>query len=214
MVKHRSQQKTRKYNQKGGSWFNFTWGNSDPNAPQRSWGDWWNSSTGSVENGLSNIVNTSSSFVSEGVSDLKGSVGSALGLGSNEPKTEVAPEPNQETVIVEQPIEKSQETVSQPVEELTIKETPKNVEISEQINGGKKKNMKGGKTLGLTYYASPVHGLKVAEPTFWLKPATQTKGGSKSHKKHNKNKKNNKKTRKNRKNNRKNQKKYSNKNKK
>jgi len=29
--------------------------------------------------------------------------------------------------------------------------------------------MKGGKGLGLTYYATPVSGLKVAEPTTFLK---------------------------------------------
>jgi hypothetical protein len=47
--------------------------------------------------------------------------------------------------------------------------------------GGKKRRrsrtMKGGKGgLGLTYYASPVSGIKVAQPTTWLNYST--KGGS------------------------------------
>jgi hypothetical protein len=47
--------------------------------------------------------------------------------------------------------------------------------------GGKKRRrsrtMKGGKGgLGLTYYASPVSGIKVAQPTTWINYST--KGGS------------------------------------
>jgi hypothetical protein len=42
--------------------------------------------------------------------------------------------------------------------------------------GGKRRRYKGGKGgLGLTYYASPVDGMKVAEPTYW----EEYKGGAK-----------------------------------
>lgn len=44
------------------------------------------------------------------------------------------------------------------------------------------KTMKGGKnSLGLTYYASPVSGLKVAQPTYWINSngtKTTSSGGS------------------------------------
>jgi hypothetical protein len=38
--------------------------------------------------------------------------------------------------------------------------------LSRKLSGGK-----GG--LGLTYYATPVSGLKVAEPTYWIKGGTK-----------------------------------------
>ena len=47
---------------------------------------------------------------------------------------------------------------------------------------GRGRTMKGGKGgLGLTYYASPVSGLKVAEPTYWINQNTNTNltGGTK-----------------------------------
>jgi len=47
------------------------------------------------------------------------------------------------------------------------------------------KNMKGGKGgLGLTYYASPVSGLQVAKPTYWINSNTNqnVKGGTRKHK--------------------------------
>ena len=50
---------------------------------------------------------------------------------------------------------------------------------------GRRRTMKGGKDgLGLTYYASPVSGLKVAEPTYWINSNTNQsiKGGSRRRK--------------------------------
>ena len=53
---------------------------------------------------------------------------------------------------------------------------------------GRGRTMKGGRKLtggkgglGLTYYASPVSGLKVAEPTYWINQNTNTNltGGTK-----------------------------------
>ena len=32
-----------------------------------------------------------------------------------------------------------------------------------------KRRMRGGNKLGLTYYATPVSGIKMAEPTYWIK---------------------------------------------
>ncbi len=54
--------------------------------------------------------------------------------------------------------------------------------VPSTVSGGKRnktrnRRMKGGKgDMGLTYYATPVSGLSVAKPTYWLK------GGSKKHK--------------------------------
>jgi hypothetical protein len=61
--------------------------------------------------------------------------------------------------------------------------------------------MKGGKDgLGLTYYASPVSGLKVAEPTYWVNSNTNQsiKGGSKSKRSDTKRRKSSRKSRKSR----------------
>ena len=65
-------------------------------------------------------------------------------------------------------------------------------EVSTGYIGGRRKRrgrtmkggriMKGGKGgLGLTYYATPVSGLNVAKPTYWIGPNTNQyiKGGSK-----------------------------------
>lgn len=45
-----------------------------------------------------------------------------------------------------------------------------------KLSGGK-----GG--LGLTYYATPVSGLKVAEPTYWIKGGTRRRRHTRRHKK-------------------------------
>jgi hypothetical protein len=49
--------------------------------------------------------------------------------------------------------------------------------------------MKGGKGgLGLTYYATPVSGLNVAKPTYWI-PNQSIKGGSRRKRKSKKSRK-------------------------
>jgi hypothetical protein len=57
--------KTLKKKMKGGAWYNpMDWFGSDPNAPKRSWSDWWNSTTSSAENSLASAQTSVSSAVS------------------------------------------------------------------------------------------------------------------------------------------------------
>ena len=82
-------------------------------------------------------------------------------------------------------------TQSAPTQSAPIQPAPVQNNAQMQTFGGKSKRrrhrrrqtMKGG--LGLTYYASPVSGLKVAEPTTWQHYANgtnqySTKGGNKT----------------------------------
>ena len=50
------------------------------------------------------------------------------------------------------------------------------------VSGGRRRrHMRGGKGgLGLTYYASPVHGANVAEPTYWIKGGSRRRKSRKA----------------------------------
>lgn len=49
---------------------------------------------------------------------------------------------------------------------------------------GSSRKLRGGKGgLGLTYYATPVSGLRVAEPTYWIKGGTKRRRHTRRHKK-------------------------------
>jgi hypothetical protein len=50
------------------------------------------------------------------------------------------------------------------------------------VSGGRRRrHMRGGKGgLGLTYYASPVEGSNVAEPTYWIRGGTRRRKSRKS----------------------------------
>jgi hypothetical protein len=44
------------------------------------------------------------------------------------------------------------------------------------------RRLRGGKGgLGLTYYATPVSGLRVAEPTYWIKGGTRRRRHTRKH---------------------------------
>jgi len=142
--------------QKGGGMFDW-FGSSDPNAPpKKSWGDWWSGTSSGLTQGVSNIGSSIGSTLNSNI-DLTGS--------------------NQ---------------TPPPITEVQSQATEENQQQNQQYNqvpiGGRRRRrgrtMKGGKGgLGLTYYASPVSGIKVAEPTTWQHYANgtnqySTKGGS------------------------------------
>lgn len=145
MKKHRI---TRRRSQKGGSWYNpFSWGKSEvPNDKKSITETVTGAATEAVNSGIS-IAETGLGKVGEGIGSAVSSVGESISslnpFSSNENKymsSSQMPSSNQ-----------SQSSV---------------------IMGGRHKrrvrSMRGGKGgLGLTYYASPVSGLKVAEPTTW-----------------------------------------------
>jgi len=159
MAKHR---RTRR-SQKGGGMFDW-FGSSDPNAPpKKSWSDWWSGTSNTANNFLGNTANDLTQSV--------GNIGSSIGLTSSNP----APQPISEVQAEVQP--------------QVIEENPQQNQVP--IGGRRRRRgrtMKGGKGgLGLTYYASPVSGLKVAQPTTWQHYANgtnqySTKGGSRRRK--------------------------------
>lgn len=159
--------RTKKRIQKGGSLFNpFTWFE----------GDTWGGLFSSAKNTTSNLLNSANSAIGTATTNITSGAENALQsatniLNTDVPLTQAAP---------------TQEAVAEPVEPALapIQEEPINQNL---IIGGKrryKKTLKGGKGLGLTYYATPVSNMKVAEPTYWEVYANGTnqyniKGGSK-----------------------------------
>lgn len=162
MTKHRQ---TRRRSQRGGFWNPFSSVPEDPNAPSM-----WSKLTGwgssavektkevgnSIDSGLGNLGTQASNAIGDGFKSINP-------IGSND----VPPAASSTTV------------------------PPGSYSTTSYNYGGRRRrrarSMKGGKGgLGLTYYASPVSGLKVAEPTtmqYYGNGVNQysVKGGSRKH---------------------------------
>lgn len=162
MTKHR---KTQRRSQKGGEWYNpvswFGTSSGDPYAQKQTWGQWFSGKSGKAEDALTTIGNN----ISSGTTNMMNSANKLL--SSNVDFTGSQQQPIQQQPIQQQP-------------------------YPNPSYGGKRRRhsrrMKGGKGgLGLTYYAAPVSGLKVAEPDSWQYYANGTnqysvKGGSRKRK--------------------------------
>ena len=165
MTKHRS---SRRRNQKGGAWYNpVSWFGSstpeDPNAPKKSVLDSVTGAASSVVSSANDLVGNAATGITSGAQSAWNSTTNML--STNVDLTSSTPTSTQPTAI--QPVEAQQ---------------PQPVSMGGR-NRRRGRTMKGGKG-GLTYYAAPVSGLKVAEPTTWLHYANgtnqySTKGGSK-----------------------------------
>lgn len=167
MTKHK---KTKRRVQKGGEWYNpASWFNTDdPNAPKQSWGDWFSGTTNSAENALGNAASSIQTKMSNALVSAKNIVNTDVSLTGSQNVSVPASNQDSQSEQSLQPLQTSQSTQS--------------------TYGGKKhrksRKMKGGKGgLGLTYYAAPVSGLKVASPNSWQFYADGTnqyslKGGS------------------------------------
>lgn len=221
MTKHR---KTRR-SQKGGDWLSpSTWfGSSDPYAPKKSL---WESVTGatsdttsSVTQGASNLANQAEGLLGSAASGITSGVGNAWEstksmlstdvdlTGSTAPMTNssyTAPMNSSATAPMNSssytaPMTNSMNSYQNPQQEQEMssyggKRRRRSMTKSKIMRGGK-----GG--LGLTYYASPVSGIKVAQPTSWQYYANGTnqysvKGGSKKRRKGRKSRKSRKSNRK------------------
>jgi len=139
MTKHK---KTRKH-QRGGDWNPMTWFNA---SPTRSWGDWFNGVSSQTKNSLSNIS-----------SGVENAISSATSFSTN---SATATAPAYVPASTQQPTY-STEYTQQPTNSAEYTQQPS--------YGGKRrrrKSLKGGTSVA--YYASPVHNMKVAEPTSWL----------------------------------------------
>jgi hypothetical protein len=159
---------TRRKSQKGGAWYNPTsWFQpSDPYAPKRSWGDYLSGTTNNIENSLSNL----STNIVDKTKSLGNSISSSISPSS---ETSVQPTP----VQTQQPVETIQEQ-----NQLQPMTAGRRRKMSQKMRGGKN-------GLGLSYYATPVSGIKVVEPTYWIYGSKNNmKAGSKkrNHKMHKK----------------------------
>ena len=187
MGKHR---KSRKRNQKGGAWYNpLSWGQQDPNAPRRSWGQWLSSSSNNLIQGADNAVGSAAS----GAKNAYSSVFSSKPAPAPSPAPAPVPVPTPVPVPapVVQTIPSDNKIVSSDSQSTVSQATGPVSDYSVSSMGGKRrtrrtKRMKGGfSTVGgpenLAFYASPVHGLKVASPTFWVSSSTNAplSGGTK-----------------------------------
>ena len=167
MTKHRTSRRRR--SQKGGLFGFFE--SPDPNAPpKQGWGEWFSGKTSNASGALTNVTDS----VTQGASNLGSSIGSTL--NSNVDLTGSTPV---EAPIVVEPV------VVEPVAlEPSIQSS-----VYNPLGGRRRRKMKGGKGgLGLTYYATPVSGLNVAKPTYWI-PNQSIKGGSRRQRKSKKSRK-------------------------
>ena len=152
MTKHRT---SRRRSQKGGL-FGFFESPVDPNAPpKQGWGSWFSGATTGASGALTNVTDS----VTQGASNLGSSIGSTL--NSNVDLTGSTP--------VEAPIGVAEPVVAEPVD------SPIQSSVYNPLGGKRKRKMKGGK--GLVNNATPVSGLNVAKPTYWI-PNQSIKGGS------------------------------------
>ena len=156
MTKHRTSRRRRRRSQKGGSWYNpSSWfGSSDqavvPIVDQNApKKSIFDSITDSANNAVSGASNALTNVTTSATQGASAAVnGASDTLNSNVDLTGSIP--------VEAPIG-----------------SPYN-----PSGGRRRRKMKGGKGgLGLTYYATPVSGLNVAKPTYWI-PNQSIKGGS------------------------------------
>jgi len=170
MVKHR---RTRR-SQKGGFWEYLGFGSSGPEDPNKktildSTKEAFQFGLNTTENFLGTTATNATNAVSNAAENVKNSVLGLVSSNGTPPTTSTTIPPTTSTTI-----------------------PPTTYSTTAVSEGGRRRkgarNMKGGKGgLGLTYYASPVSGLKVAEPTSWQFYANGTnqysvKGGSRKRK--------------------------------
>ena len=177
MTRHKKSRRS----QRGGGWF----GPDDPYAPKKSWMDslssWWSgTSTGTTSFGTTSgtgLLSTAENNLSSFASNISNTTSQALNNISS-PSTY-------------QPSSSSTYQPSSYSTPAAAPAVPANNDNLVETYGGKrrrrtlkmKRQMKGGRGLGLSYYATPVSGLNMAEPTYFMKYGGKRRK-SRRHKKH------------------------------
>jgi hypothetical protein len=167
--------KTYKRKQSGGDWYNpmswFSDNTTDPYAPpKKSWSDWWSEKTGSAEASLA----SASESISSGAQNMMSSANQYLSQDVNL----TGSQQNQ----AQQPVQNNNQI---PIQNNNISN---NNSLNNNAIGGKKrksrsKSYKGGKGLGITYYATPVSDMKTAQPNYWIKGGKKINRKSKNKRK-------------------------------
>lgn len=184
MTKH---SRTKKRSQKGGFFGLFSGGdeqniNSAASPSSSSWfnlGSLWentkNKTSGLLE-GANNLVGQTANTISSSISDSVSSASNLLNqdVPLSNTNSSVSSVPDSASVAA------APEMVASYPSQASISTGGKR--RSKSRSNKRSKSMKGGKNgLGLTYYASPVSGLAVAKPTYWMNAngdCKLTKGGS------------------------------------
>jgi hypothetical protein len=152
MARHK-RTRTKKRRQRGGFWpFTSSSDSTYQPASTSSWTSWFSSKAKDTTNSLENTLGNLSSSVTNTMSSLTSS--------STTPSTSDSMTPSQ-----------SQSMQSQPTQSQPMQSQPMQSQVMSGTYGGKrrtKRRMKGGDKLGLTYYATPVSGIKMPEPTYWI----------------------------------------------
>jgi hypothetical protein len=154
MTKHRKYKKTYKRSQRGGIW---PFSESDPTAPS--------------------LTSQASNWFESKKSGAENSWGSWFG---STPETVPTTYPTTPTTYPTTPTTYPTTPTTYPTQSSVIEGNSNMSTV-----GGKRKRMRGGKGgLGLTYYATPVSGIKVVEPNEWLlyNNGVNQKGGSRKYK--------------------------------
>jgi len=83
-----------------------------------------------------------------------------------------------------EPVQQPAQPVAQPIQPVGYQEQQYNINPT----GGRRsrrRKMRGGKgDLGLMYYATPVSGIQVVEPTYWIKGGSRKRRHTRRHKKY------------------------------
>ena len=168
------QRKSRR-SQRGAGWF----GPDDPYMQKKSWldslSDWWSGpSTGSYTRPSTGIFDTAGTNLTNTVNGIASGTTQVFNKMTN-PSSYSYSNPNNSNQSYANPT-----NYNNPVNNNNLVESYGGKRRSRTL---KKRKMKGGKGLGLTYYATPVSDLKVAEPTTFLKYGGK-RHKSRRHKKH------------------------------
>jgi hypothetical protein len=171
----RRKRNTMRKKQKGGFWSPFSSDTEDPNASKSGFfeniGSYFSSATDKANAGLG----TAASSITDSASSLSSSLSSSVSS----------------SVSSLNPFASSASSTSPSTSASSTSEPPSSYGGRRRMKT-KRTAMKGGKGgLGLTYYATDVSntGLKVAEPTYWIKGGSRrkncrTRRKSRKHKKH------------------------------
>ncbi len=132
--------RTRK-RQRGGFW-PFTSSSSDPyqtTSSSSSWTDWFSSLGTKAKDTTTGIVNSTESALTRATDNISSGISSAM------------------------------DSTSGALSETNSYQSAGRKRRGKRVTKRRKRrSMKGGRGLGLTYYATPVSGIKMAQPTSWI----------------------------------------------
>jgi hypothetical protein len=190
MVKRtKSHRITKRRRQHGGAWYNpGSWFQETSGENTGGIGNFFSSGidalkTGvsSAEQGLTNIGNSASETLSGAKKSFGESVANVGDKLSGNASTNVEPDMQTQQDMQAQNVNLQAQDVNLQAQDANLQAQDANLQAqdaNQQAIGGRRRKMKGvmkGGKADLSYYAAPVHGLKVAEPKYWISGGTKRK---------------------------------------